>query len=263
MIVLKRVKNSDYASKINTEISKGNSYYPYSKTFLTCGINETNGSYRVKFDSEEEQDKLEKELGYDKGMFNKTSKFWIDFTIPISDGRLNLFPEENYLDMLKLKVLQSMTIVGNSLSEVKENPRIEYVLFNEDQEISIRNKKRDIQDKAVILSLKMSEKDRDDYLYLKGIKPETLSASKKENLVLNDRDTDPSKFISVIQDKDLSIRVMISKFLNCGIIKKVNSNFVYNDNSIAYTIDDLVLYIKNIDNQAIIGMMKKEYAEKK
>lgn len=241
---------------------KGQSGYPFSKVVLVPIRNQFDSCYLTGLTLEDEKF-YEKSLGYAEGVLKNTSEFWCDFTAELQSGKLVL-EDENLLDQMRLKFINQLSNVAKSLKEARESSLADFVIIDEEKEVTINVSAREIRDKAIVFSSKLSEDDLSNYLSLKGIATKSLSSAKIKDLAFTDRDNNPAKFLNTFSDKNYKIKIFISELVQNKILSIRGTGYLHvaQNEMIGSTIDQVIEFVQDPKNQNIIAAFKQEMIKK-
>lgn len=257
-VLISRISNSTYFKELNKGLIKSN-YLPNSKVYLSLKINDSNNSFITGL-SESDEEYFEKNLNLEKGKLNKFSDYWKQFELVIEDGGI-ILDTSKILDELRYKTIvkTNNVLIAMSESELKEKPAAILLVKNDDEEIELRTKVREVKDKAVKLRFNMTEEDKHNYLALKRIDPKSLSQNKINDLISTDSEKNPLNFIKILTDKNILQKVFINKCLDKEIIKIKSGHYYFYDDIIGSDadLDTVVQFLNESKNKNVLIQLKK------
>jgi len=235
----------------------GLSIYPKSTTTFGAELDK-NGLYKTGL-TEQEERHYEKELGLKEGALKRNNKeFWGSFTIRIAGKSLKLDPENIPMDFLKHKVCLQSSKVANSNNEKNKWSDALFVIFDEEEDAKRDNVKISAKRKAYAKFGEMSHEEMRGVLKLIGKKkPENTSNEVVENVLANFVETDPTKFLQLIEDKQRSTKILIEDLMSIGAITKSGNYYKNGDDPIGNTINEVADYLEDPKNQSILVALKK------
>jgi len=109
---------------------------------------------------------------------------------------------------------------------------------------------------AIQLAVQMTDKDVLDFCKLTGIRTKDNSIEFVKAQVIKMANDSPSKFSSIINDRDKDYRVFIETAIEEKKINFVNGTYKYNAETIGLTEDQVIVWLK--DNKDIHALLRKE-----
>lgn len=207
---------------------------------FTVPILESSGTF-VNVLTNDEKTFLEEVMGLEPNalsIYLKKDNFWANYFV-------RLTKTNNYLDLsvpddyIKYKVLlANKDFIAPSLVALKDAPKATYqfVLVSENDETSINNQQLNSSMEAYMLLGEYKE-DKDMLKFIvETIDGRPISAKSSIEFILGQAQkliqADAKLFVQVAKDKELSTKVLISKAVESGLIKK-RGDFYYisSDNS--------------------------------
>lgn len=161
---------------------------------------------------------------------------------PISATNLPLEP----VDYVAWKHAKGHPNVAASASAANGNPLIKW--FIEDPELELTKEKEltSVRDKASQLYLinKDSSKVIDMVLDLSNVK---ASPNKKQLEFRKIADTNPHKFIQLIEDKDITLRYLVSQAITQGVLKRTGTAILWTESGdiIGHNMEEVLVYLKD------------------
>lgn len=210
--------------------------------------------------TEEEARTMEKKLGYPEGHLAQHSKFWITYTIKISDKEITL-DTDNPFEELQYMFLRNHRRVANSLSSIK--PSTDWVLVNKDAEAVEANNLNRIRRNALKEFDKMSLEEMRQCLRIYGHKSDTISAELVENKLMGIIESNPSKFFTKwINNKVKNTEFIIEAAIAKNIIRKSKNIYYYGTDIIGHSLEDTIAHLDAPTNQDLKLAILKEIESK-
>lgn len=209
----------------------------------------------------EDQARLEKILKRD---LSPVSSFWHDYAIILTDKEkvLNL---DNPEHELAYKFLLANKKVANSETERMEWPYAEYIIYNEELEAQVKNEKFTVKRKAVTAFNELSASQMRDILklYPGFTKIDSVSPAIIETRLYELMEQDPAKFISLVQDKKLDMKVFLKDLVGHKILRKNKSAYYYGTDNIGHDEESTITYLEDPQNQGLLIALKQSLEESK
>lgn len=232
----------------------------------TLSINKQTGQLRTGL-SKEDESKYEKALGLEERSLapNINSDFWCDFTIPVlSTG--TYIDTASDLGGLQYAVLKADPLVATTSEELKKSNVFQYTLIEERDEAESINNSRSAISRAWALYDKISadETKLKDVLYMYGHDPKSTEIEIVRKQVGDYVESNPKKFVSIMEDNSLQERVFLIKLIKKGVLTKngigsgYNAPLYYKDILLGTGLDEAIAFINEEENQKIFIALKKE-----
>lgn len=259
LVRLKRIKTHTWA---------GLKSYDKCKTIICVNPDKVTGVLKTGLTEEEARD-IEKRLGYPTGHLNPNSDFWIDYKISIGvDDKI--IDRSTAQGELEYKVLSARKIVAKDQGELRTNPYAEFLMYDKEIEADESNKKRKKKVEAYKIFGELSNEEMRDILTAYGKKPEEMSPKVMEDLLGQEVELDPAKFLSIAKDDNFEHKVFINKCLNSGILRKRGSMITVvnatdtedGKDIIGVDMEDSIRFIKDPKNNTFYLTLKKQLQSK-
>lgn len=210
--------------------------------------------------TQENQERLEKELGYEKGHLSQSSKFWNTFAIKIGKKELILNTEQPEHELQYLFLLGHKR-VANGLANV--TPSTDYVLINKDSEAAEANRNSKNKRDAYRELDKMSIEDMRKCLRLYGMKSDTMSNELIEAKLTEKIEENPKLFtLKWIKNPNKDMQFIVEEALSKNILRKSRSQYFFGTDQIGNGLEDCIAYLKDKKNQDILVSIKNEIKSK-
>lgn len=230
------------------------------------GLDKTTGMLKTGLTSEEERS-FEEKLGLEPKTLMKSSLYWDSFVILIPDDGIEL-DDSIPMQALMLKVLKADSEVAGSLEEAKANIHAKLYLTTIGGEARVKNSRRENIAKAYSIYYKMTDTDVKDALYMFGKDPSTTDNEICKNMLGEELEKDPAKFLRLLDDEDLKDKVWLIRLIRLGIIKKVGAGLGYDnlplffgDIRLGKGLDESVAFLKETENQNVYKALKEAQKE--
>lgn len=212
--------------------------------------------------SKAEELEMEEKLGLEKGSLAKTSAFWDDYYVLMEDKTIELdtsVPEHE----LMYKFLKAQKKVAKNKAELRTNAGAVYVLFSDEEEAKIENVKFKSKALAYALVNEMSPADMRQVLLFYGKGTNSALDETVANIIYQEVDRDPSRFVDIVQDPALKNKAFILECVRYGVLTKRGSGFALGEDQLAPDMETMVEYLNKKDNQQMIKHLKEELKHKK
>jgi hypothetical protein len=245
--------------------SKWSGVLAYNSTFLTFNVAISAKTRKLKtgLKTLEEQHEMETKLQMPKGSLTDmispngliVSEFWREFKLDIPAEGITL-DTDNALDELYVKALLASDIVvgRNKLSD-----KAVFELHNEEEAAVVINKEREHKTKAYSIYGEMSVSDKLDYALSKGHNAHNASPSVIDNIVGTAVDSNPSAFVTWIQNSSYKKIIKLYRYVTAGIVRKAGNNFFYNEVQIGVSELTAIQYLEKPSNQSLVTGIIQEY----
>jgi len=223
--------------------------------------------------TKEEKDYLESVTGLDLSVYGD---FWSTFYVKLrKDDAGNILDLNNPMDFMALKVLESLSKDDIALNWESRYAKqtYQFAITRQNEEMAENKKKYDAKKEAFKLYGKI-EDDKDKLLNVYKLlvnKPISKDTSllwlqgKVEAII----DTEPKKFLGVVNDKAFYTKMLIQEGIDSGVILKKSNKYstvdgleLCNPGEIA-TFDNAVLYLDNVKNQDVRGIIEVKISKAK
>lgn len=217
--------------------------------------------------TEEEANKYGKKLGQDLSNVydqNGPHPFWGSKMGRIKlENRTMIFDDENALDYVRIKVMKASKFVANSLKDWKAGlfPEATHVIFDEEEEISIRASKVQKRKKALKLSMELSKDDQTNIIQIlsdKSLRGRSQDFIDVEIDDLIENRTDDFLRYAQQDKKELYIRAAVLEAIHRNILTKEGTSIFYMSDKIGFDFESTVDWFKDPQNQNMkIAILEK------
>ena len=94
-----------------------------------------------------------------------------------------------------------------------------------------------------------------------NVNPDKLNNIQAENALYELKEKNPSKFIKVATDKNLSMRAEIEELITHEVLRKIGNQIIYIDDVIGETMEDAIVYLKNKKNSGVLTTLRAKLKE--
>ena len=163
-----------------------------------------------------------------EGTLKNTSVYWVSYNVRIGaeDEKLNL--RDDY-DLLKFLFLSAQSIVANSLKEIENNSKAEFVLYSEEMEAAAKVETRTFLKRAYVLSDQLDLETKINLCTVFGHKVDATEINTIENKIMEELESDPEGFLNIAEDDRLIYHSIISRALDAGILELKDGGVVHGD----------------------------------
>ncbi len=228
---------------------------------LQCLYDRNTGKYATGL-SEADRKRLEKKTGYDlSDEYNneKAHPFWdtnaAKIKLPYSTS---IFDTEKPLDELKVMVLKASRYVANSVSDYENGlyPDATHVIYDESEQMKIKASKIQLRNKALGLSLKMTQAKKVEVIMIMRKKLLKGQSQNYVDVIIDELITeDPERFImfAKMDEQERFIRSLVLEGLMKNVLTKEGSSIYYLGDKLGNDIDGAVKYFLDPNNQELKG----------
>lgn len=190
-----------------------------------------------------------------------SSPFWYEYNIIMMDKE-RVFNTDNPEHELAYKVLLAHKRVANSETERAQGkwPAADYIIYNEETEALVKNKKFTVERKAGKLFDDLSVDQMRDLLklYPGFANSNSVSASIVETKLYEFMKTDPEKFIGLAQDKNLDMKVFLKDLVQAKILRKNRTAYYYGTDALGHDDESTITYLEDPTNNGLLIALKQE-----
>jgi len=207
--------------------------------------------------TEKEATSLEKELQMKPGTLGKYSEYWRDYTVILNDKDKTLILERPR-DFIDYKILMSSKRVANSVNNLQDWPKAEYVLYDAEEDAKKDNLKIKEKRKAYKQFNSMTSTEMRNVLKLMGKKSENASDTLIENTLADILDKDPTSFNEVLAQPDFKLRVFVEDLRSINALRVRGGHYMFGDSAIGHDLESALTYLKDPKNQDIVLSLKSK-----
>jgi len=197
---------------------------------------------------EKEQRRLEKALGYDIGTLAPHSQFWKEYAIPMTDRDLRL-DLTNPKDQLDYYLIKADPRVANSVNELANWPKAEYVVHDEEENARKENLEIDNEARAIHDYMELSSNEKRNYLKLMGKHSGSMSDARVVNILFKIAKEDPTEFNRISDLPGAKTMILIYDLIEKGILTVRGGIYYYNDMSLGHGETDTAAFLDSNKNQ--------------
>lgn len=211
--------------------------------------------------TESDEERLEKELGMEKGSLSKHSKFWDTFAVKLGAKELTLYTDRAW-DELQYLFLRNHKHVSNGVNDIKASSK--YVLINGDIEAVESNRINKRRRAAIKEFDKLSIDDMRKCLRVYGYKPESMSNDLVESKLFENVEKDPDRFfLKWVDNKTKETEFLIQTAVSKNIMRRNKNVYYYGTDAIGTSLEDTISYLDNKANQDLKISIMSEVENKK
>lgn len=199
----------------------------------------------------EDSERLGKVLQKD---LSPASKFWYEYRVIMTD-KPREFNMNNPEHELAIKFLQADKRVANSQEDLDKGlfPYANYVIYDEERAAIQKNKEFSTKRKAVAEFAKLSVDQMIDilklypgYVNMTSVKPDVIEANLYEKLEEN-----PAKFLLLVSDKKLDMKVFLKDLVNAKILRKNKTAYYYGEDFIGHDEESAITFLDDPQHQSL------------
>lgn len=203
-----------------------------------------------------------KERGFDADLSdnfnpNEPHPFWDSRAAVVElKNSTQIYDTENPLDRVKICIMRASERVANSMKEYEDGifEEATHVIYDESEEIEVVATKIQKKNKAIIKANELSLTKKQNIVQIlsgKNIKNKSASAVEVEISRLIDKDVN-AVLRQMDRDNDsVVVEALILDAMSANILKKKGHKYYYFENYIGGSIEDLVDYFKEEENQEL------------
>ena len=237
-----------------SETWSGFTRFPKCKDTITA--KQGRGGYHTGL-SEEARIQLEKDLFLEENTLSPYSKYWVEYAIFVYDKELTL-DLTNPKDLLDYHLCLTSPRVANSVNELENWPKAEYVIYDAEEDAKKDNRAIQERRRAFGKFAKMSTAEMIDVLKLTGKRATNMTATMVENVIDQMIQDNPEEFNRVLDLPGFKTRVLIEDLLNINAIRKNGTHYLVGDEAIGHDLESAVLYLENPKNQNMLISLKNK-----
>lgn len=203
----------------------GVSKYTGTTDVISPALNGKTGEHITGLTKEDER-YFETELGLKLGELKARSPFWETYSLVIPIGGIEInkdnvaFEQLEPTEQLLIKFLKAHPLVAPSYAQMFKDPKYRYVLIDEQEVAETKNKEREATSKAFSILHGLSLEQVVGVLKVLGYQTESMNYASLYNAVGTLVEQDPKKFLEVVEDNLLAMKVLVVDAVNKGIFKK-------------------------------------------
>ena len=265
IVVVKRITTNAWVKNLNG-INKDKVIGSYkgadgsqAKTRISLGIDKNTGKRKIVL-TNTEQKEFEDKLGLAVDTLIPSSSFWAEFSVDLEGTDLILKPESNPMDALKLKVLQSKSIVAKDMNSITAYS--EFVIMSETEEAKKSNVSRKAKKEAFVAFANMSTAEMEEVLIALGKKVTNSSAEVIEDMLGRELEISPIKFLSIIKNPKFKALVYLNKLVNIGVIQRRAGAYLYEGEVLGTDPESTVDFLNDKENAVVLGQVNSSYTSK-
>jgi hypothetical protein len=203
------------------------------------------------------QKQLEKDLFMEPGTLSPYSKYWVEYAVFVYDKELEL-NLNTPKDLLDYYVVLQSDRVANSVNELENWPKAEYVIFDAEEDAKKENTAVKARRRAFGKFSKMSSQEMIDVLKLSGKKASNMSVTMVENEIDKMIQDNPEEFNAILDLPGFKTRVLIQDLLSINAIRKNGTHYLVGEEPIGHDLESTVLYLEDPQNQSMLISLKSK-----
>lgn len=215
--------------------------------------------------TEEDERRLENAMRLNEGTLSKYSReWWGKFKIQIPKNGVT-FDTSLPMDEIRYKVCMAHQEVAKSDADKYFTPFARYVLTSEEQESKALLKEIEVETEAYKLFNNMTPTAMREFLLVTGKRAGKDSTDEFVKSTIGQIvKKAPQAFIDIVKDNHFKIKLFIQKCVEANIMTKEGTKYsIYGDKPFAFTLEQAVDYLSNMDNQNVYMTLKSQLEAKK
>lgn len=222
------------------------------------------GSYKTGLTVEEEAE-YEVALNLPKGTLNKkNAAFWGNLPVRLFKDKTTYFDIVSPMDELKFKSLIARSTIANNELEKNKNPFAEFYIEDAEAKAKVEEIAINFQFEAIEAFSHMTTDERKGYLKLYGKKGvDSLTDIIVKTELYKELMANPKKFLDLINDPDIKLRISIEEMLEAGSLKKKGNYYTFENETLGTSIESVIAYFKDIKNQSLKISIENEVKKTK
>jgi len=252
---------------IGKEKFSGLAKYPKTKTVLTVELG-PDGAYKTGLTSAEERQYEELLQLPHKALAKKHNdiykpNFWSELEIHVMNKKVTLDLEDP-MDYLKYKACLESSKVCNSELERFKWPSAEFIIIDEEDVANKQSIEIDSELEAMEKFANTTVDEKRGILKLYGkTKTEDTTESIIRTTLYSEMKKDPKRFLEIINDKNMKSKIFLKELLTAGIIRQKGNYFTNGDDPIGNSTDEVVHFLNDKKNTAIVEALKSKLKSSK
>jgi len=228
--------------------------YPKCKDTITT--HQGRGGFHTGL-TKSQQSQLEVDLGEDPGTLASYSQYWMEYCIHIHDKPLTLDLSKPK-DFLDYQVCMQSRRVANSVTELDQWPKAEYVIYDAEEDAKKENTSVKARRQAFSKFGNMSTSEMKDVLKLMGKRADNMTATMIENEVDKVIQDNPEEFNKILSLPNFKTRILIEDLLGINAIRKSGTHYLVGDDVIGHDLESTILYLEDPKNQNLLISLKNK-----
>ena len=176
---------------------------------------------------------MEELLDLEPGTLKQTSPYWLTYKVNLGPDAIILNLNDNY-DLLKYLFLSAQSSVAIGLKDVYDSSKVEFVLYSEEQEATIKVTERKVLKKAYALSDKLDLETKIHLLAIYGEIADAANVNSIENKIDEKIENNPQKFLDYAEDDYLIYKSLVAKCLSRGVLSIGEKGIMHGEIAIGY-----------------------------
>lgn len=208
--------------------------------------------------TKDEEAYFEKALGMPAGSLSRTSKFWQDYKIDMTDQSKLLYTDTPEGE-LAYKFILSHKRVANSVAERTDWPYAEYVIEDVEEEAKQENAKSRRKIEALKRFDKLSLEEMRMILKVIGrFTPEKTSNQVVEKAVRELAENDHNRFLDILDDKHFTTKALIEDLIRIKALRRNANIIMFGDTPIGHDMESTVIFLEDPMNQAVRLQLERQ-----
>lgn len=176
---------------------------------------------------------MEKELDLVEGSLKPKSVYWVTYNIRIGTDDIILDLLDPH-DLMKYLFCHAQSNVANSIEDIDNNSKAEYVLFSAEQEAKVKVEARTFLKRAYILSDKLDLETKINLCNVYGLVVDATEINTIENKINEELERNPELFLKMADDENLVFRSLLTQALDKGIFDIKAGAVMHGDITVGY-----------------------------
>ena len=230
----------------------GQSSYSGTHTSIE-GAQVGHSGYKTGLTVKEEKE-FEEKLGLKAGTLSSDNKtFWGNLlNLSLPNDKAYIMTIRSTMDELKYRVIREHTRIANNELELAKYPRAEFYIEDLESKAEIEELVMDSKLAAHELFAELSGSDKRSYLKLFGKKGVNEMSDKiVKTTLFKEIESNPEKFITLVQNPDIKVRIEIEEMLETGVLVKRGQYYNFENEIIGNSVDAVVDFFKDYKNQSL------------
>jgi len=215
--------------------------------------------------TDDEKDYLENKMGIPLSVY-KNPEFWTNRKVTLikGDTTLNLSELSDYIDYKIL--LANKDVIANGLTNAKNSLTYQFVIIEDGEEVTVQRSNFSSKKKAFKLYSKIEDSQEVLRSIVKLVEQKAISKTadidwlrgQVENII----DTKPEQFVSLMEDANYGIKMIISNAEDAGVIVRKNKRYstadgldLSREGEVA-SFENAVRYLADPLNQEIVDIIE-------
>lgn len=156
-----------------------------------------------------------------------SDEFWLSYRLVLTQDIKRLNIDTNEKDRIDYRVAKTQEVIANSVAEI--TPRTKFVMYDEQEEAKVVNRKHEHKMEAYLALNKMSAVEKREFLTLFGMRTKDASDEIVQRRILGLVEQDAEKFNEKYKDERKDTKMLLYQLIEWEILKKTKEGVYYKE----------------------------------